>query len=229
MIPSTVISSVAALMNDIAQEEYTDNNCLPYFNIALADCQEIFQLNDIPSTHEVSTVIDVAAGVTNIGFSTTPALPSNLVEIKNVWERLSETNPYSWVKRLEFLPLSWEGITVNSFGAFAFVDQELHFPESVQDNQIKLDYLKDIFSPVDANDVDIDIPIIRAQSYIQYRTAALCAFFIGENSERAGVLQSEAEKALDRSIGISTKGRQNIRTRRQPFRAAFKRVNYFGP
>lgn len=229
MIPSEVISSVAALMNDVAQDEYNDTNCLPYFNIALADCQEIFQLDDIPSTHEVSSVILVTAGVTVVGFSTAPAaLPSDLVELKEVWERTSGVNPYSFVKRLDFIPESWEGITVNSFGAFAFVDQEIHVPQSVQDNELKLNYVKDIFAAITIGEISTDIPIIRAQSYIQYRTAALCAYFIGEDERRAMFLQDEAQKALDRSLGVSAKGRQNIRTRRQPFRAAFKRVSYFG-
>jgi RNA-splicing ligase RtcB len=63
---------------------------------------------------------------------------------------------------------------------------------------------------------------MNSRSYLSYKTASFAAMFIGENPERAGVLDSHAERALERVESISNKGRQQIMTRHRPFRAAFK-------
>lgn len=75
--PSQIISTVASLQNDTAQQLYTNEACLPYFNIALRKLQAKFELNNIPVTSEVSSVIEVDAGIDTIGFSTAPPLPTN--------------------------------------------------------------------------------------------------------------------------------------------------------
>ena len=46
--------------------------------------------------------------------------------------------------------------------------------------------------------------------------------FIGENETRAMVLDAQAERAMDRLLGINNKGRQQIMTRHRPFRASWK-------
>jgi hypothetical protein len=46
--------------------------------------------------------------------------------------------------------------------------------------------------------------------------------FIGENETRAGILETQAEKAMERLTGINNKGKQQIMTRHRPFRAAYK-------
>ena len=48
------------------------------------------------------------------------------------------------------------------------------------------------------------------------------AKYIGENPARSDELNALAMVGKDRVIGISTKGRQSITTRRRPFRQGFK-------
>ncbi len=57
---------------------------------------------------------------------------------------------------------------------------------------------------------------------MEYKTAAFCAMFMAENPQRATSLDSLAEGALTRSLGIPIKGMQSITTRRRPFRHSFK-------
>lgn len=209
-------------MNDPIQDVYTNAACLPYFNIALNDCQEEFQLNGIPSTQSVSTVINVDAGVTEISFSTTPPLPSDLVEIEQIWESDRDLERWTPMIRKEFLPHYLEGINSAFFQVWAFNGEVINLPETTSDRDLKLDYIRNLFAEVAIGDVNTPIGVLRTESYLMYRTAALVAYFIGENETRSNALQGEAINALGRSTGISIKGRQSIRTRRLPFRAAYK-------
>src|SRR6266849_1624173 len=95
-IPSDVITIVAGLMNDSSQSLYTNSVCLPFLNLALNELQELFELNGIPITNETSAVITLPAGSAQLGFTTTPALPADLIEIQQLWE--SPTGLNKWTR-----------------------------------------------------------------------------------------------------------------------------------
>lgn len=223
--PNEIIDMVASLQNDTAQTVYTDAAVLPYFNMALRDLQEEFELNNIPVTNEVSSSLNVPLNTTVIAFtSTTPTLPSNLIEIQRVWESDEGQNVWTPMFKREFIPHYIEGVNVTKFGIWAWMDNEIHLPSSIQDNDLKLDYTKSIFSTIAiaAIDTEMGIKFQNVFSYLGYRTAALCSLFIGENETRAMALQGEAGQALYKSMGISVKGKQSIMVRRRPFRASYK-------
>lgn len=221
--PAQIIATVAALQNDSAQDVYTNAACLPYLNMAMRALQEEFQLNDIPVFEDVSAILEVDAGVDAIGFATTPALPSNLVEIKQLWESPRDLNQFLPMQRRDFLPHYLETDTMTSnFGIWAWISEEIRVIAASADNDLKLDYLKTRFATVTIGTINTDIGVINSQSYLEFKTAALCSMFIGENETRAQVLESQAQIALDRVLGVNIKGRQSIRTRRRPFRAAYK-------
>lgn len=216
-----VTDRVASLMNDTAKSVYTFAAVLPYLNTSLDVLQELFEQNNIPSTNETSALINVPANTSVISFGGSPALPTDLIEIQALWvssEGLAEyTGP---IRRVEFLPRYMEGVDYNSIDQWAWIDQEIRFFPANADLDIKLDYIKSIFVPIVLS-TDL-INILNVKSYLSFKTAAYCARYIGENPTRADQLDAEAELALDRSLGISTKGKQSIRTRRRPFMAAFK-------
>ncbi len=218
----------ASLMNDTAQTVYTDAAQLPYLNMALDDLQEIFELNNIPVTNEKSSALTVAAGVTVIAFSgTTPTLPAGLIEIQQLWERTTGVIPWVPMTRKEFIPNSREDQNITQFLIWSWIDQEIRLVESTASNDLKIDYIKSIFAtPIAIGDIAVDLPIINVKQYLGFRTGALCAMFIAENETRAGVLNGEAELALDRELGIPIKGRQAITTRRQPFQSRYRRGGY---
>jgi capsule polysaccharide export protein KpsE/RkpR len=86
--------------------------------------------------------------------------------------------------------------------------------------EIQLKYVR---QPIQlATDENSIIGTIGVRSFLAYKTAALCSMFIGENQTRADILNTEAAQAMERLLGIGNKGRQEIFTRRRPFRASYK-------
>lgn len=212
----SVMDASAALLNDVAKTNFTYAYQIPYLNIAMAELQEVMESNNIPSTNSASVALTVAIGVTALSFSTTPALPAKLVEIQDVYEKASGANEdYIEMRKVEFLPQLAE--LTNSLVYWCWQDQQILFLGALSARQIRLDYIKSLFVPIVAGTDTIDI--INAQSFLNYRNAALCSQFIGENETRATALNIDAGLALDRMIGISTKGRQLIPVRRRPFQS----------
>lgn len=228
--PAEIIDTVASLMNDTAQTVYTDSAVLPYLNMALRNLQEEFEANNIPVTNAVSTAINVPAGVSVIRFPETgqaqvlPQLPVDLVEIQQLWESPEGETQWIPLTRREFIPLYIESQNVNQFLIWAWINQEIRVPAANADIDLKIDYIASMFKKIEAPQLTINFPFINIHSYLGYKTAALCSRYIGENSSRAEALEMEAEVAMNRSMGISTKGRQATINRRRPFRAGYKRT-----
>lgn len=204
-----VMDKSASLMNDSAKTVYTYAAQMPYLNMALAELEEHFQLNNIPVTNQTSAAITVPALATVInafdgaGSGPIPHYPQDLVEIQSVLARASGASTgYS------LITWTWE-------------DQKLKFPSSDQAREFQLNYIRTLFPEI--TNAAAVLGIINAKSFLQYRTAALCTQFIGENAQRAGELNNFAVLALDRVTGIGTKAKQYLTTRRQPFMAGYKR------
>lgn len=220
---SDIITSVAALQNDAPQDVYTDVACLPYLNLALKALQLKFQVYDIPVTKESSAIIEIDAGEDTLGFATTPPLPPDLVEIKQLWESPRDLNQWTPMSKRDFLPHSLENTTrASQFLIWAWVAQDIKLIPANSDNDLKLDYVRNLFIPIEIADVGDTLEIVNTEQYLIFKTAAYCSYFIGENETRATLQHGFADDALNDSMGISIKGRQSVTTRRRPFRAAFK-------
>lgn len=216
-----VMDSAAALLNDTQKQVYTYVAQLPYLKVAMKELREAMELSNLPVTNETSAVIAVPDGTTEIGFSTIPALPSDLVEIQRLWERSSGSNPFVPMTKREFLPKYLDGEETSSFIIWAWSDNKIKVLAANRDNDIKIDYIQQLFvlSTLDQNTA---IGVINGDSFLHYRTAALCSEFIGENKTRADSLNIQAELAKDRLTGIENKAKQAISTRRRPFRSGWK-------
>jgi hypothetical protein len=223
--PSDIIATVSTLMNDFAQTKYTNTVVLPYLNLALDELQETFELNGIPITNETSAAITIPAGVNEIGFATNPALPSDLIEIQELWESPTGLNNWTPMTKKDFIPHYLEDNTTISMFLIWCLDTgniSLIAANSVID--LKIDYTANMFNtPILIGNVGVDLPFTNVKTYLGYKTAALCALFIAENESRAQALDSLGMTALNRSTGIPIKGMQSITTRRRPFRASYKR------
>jgi len=227
-----VMDKAASLMNDTAKTVYTYANQAPYLNMAFDELQEEFELNNIPITNEtISPAITVNIGikvigpVDGIGATGAPNYPQDLVELQGLYERLAgSVEPFVPMTQREFLPHALDDLPTASLQYWVFEDQQIRFIGATTQREVKLDYVKALFpADIDQNTV---IGIMNARSFLYYKTAALCSFFIGENATRAEELDVLATKALDRSLGISVKGKQSIVTRRRPFMAAYKRRSF---
>lgn len=211
-------------MNDYTQSLYTNDACLPLLNLALDELQEIFEQNDIPVTHNTSTAITIPTGVNRLGFDTTPAFPSDLIEISQLWE--SPTGLEQWIPmtKREFLPHYFSNVPISYFRIWDLEHGRVKLIAANTPIDLKIDYIGSLFNtPILIKDIDVNLPFTNIKTYLEYKTSALCAMFIAENESRALSLDSLAGTALTRTLGIPIKGQQSIITRRQPFRASFKR------
>lgn len=230
LLAGTVMDAAASLMNDTAKTKYTYTVQVPYLNMALQELQEVFELNEVPVTQETSVVLPIDAGVTEIEFEPaipvvgTTYLPDDLIEPAILWERTRDIDPYVIMSRIDNLPLSLEGVEINQFIWWVWETQKIKLLASNADNDIKMNYTRDLFAP--AEDEDSVINVINAATFLEYRTAGLLAEFIDQNLTRAGGLNGFASAGIDRATGITTKGRQAIMTRRRPFRRGYKRLRY---
>ncbi len=225
--PAEVISMASALMNDAAQSVYTQDKVLPYLNMALDELQETFELNNVPVTNEESAVITMPAGTHILGFNTNPKLPQNLIEVQRLWERPEGVIPWNPMTRKEFIPRQYEDASIAQFLWWAWNDQEIRLIPSTANNDLKIDYVQDLFNtPLSIDDVNINLPVINVKQFLGFQTAAFCAMYVAENETRAAALEGKAAIALGRELGIPTKGRQAITTRRQPFMGSYRRRGY---
>ena len=228
--PAYIMGLVASLQNDSKRRYYSDENILPYFNMVLDDLQEIYQENDIPVIEETSTTIPINAGLTTISFGGVPALPSDLVEIKELWESIRSLNQWTPMTKQEYLPHYMEGVQFSQFLVWSWVNNQVNLFPSNQNNDIKMDYIRKVFNtPILINQVNTDLgaKFINIVSYLRNRTAAYCSMFIGENETRAKALNDLAEDALHRTLQIPIKGKQSIMTLRRPYRANYKSRSQF--
>lgn len=223
--PSTIIKAVSVLMNDSEQANYNNVTVLPYLNLALNELQEIYELNDIPVTTETSTAIKIKSGVKSIGFDTTPALPSDFIEIKELWESPSGLNQWTRMDPKDSIPHYLEdNSTISMFLIYSWQHGRITLIPANADIDLKIDYIGSIFNtPIEIKDINVNLPFTNVETYLDYKTAALCAMFIAENESRALSLDALTGTALSRALGIPIKGMQSINTRRRPFRASYKR------
>lgn len=208
-----------ALLNDQDAQIYTNTNLLPYLKTAFRELRELLSESNIPVTNQTDTVLSIPASTTTISFTSTPALPEDLVEIQRIWFRQADTNPWYPLTRREFIPPQLEGIEYSEFMYWAWVDNEVRLLPSNQILDLKLEYIQQLTEPADANSL---LGIINGQTFLEYRVAALAARYMMENPELAQDLDANTEAARSRLINIENKAKQSIYTRRRPFRAGWK-------
>jgi hypothetical protein len=214
-------------MNDTARTVYTYAVQVPYLRLAMQELQEYYELHSIAVTETSSAVITVPIGYTEIvynGVAPVPALPSDMIEPQQLWERQTGIDPFIPMNKREYLPHYLAGIETNQFIFYVWQSQKIIMLPCIQANDIKIDYIKQLFTPVTNESSQINV--INAQTFLQYRTAGLLAEFIERNVPSANSLNALGILALDRATGIAIKGKQNIATRRRPFRSGYKRMGW---
>lgn len=214
-----VMDTSAALLNDAAKTTFTYAAQLPYLKLAFREMRELLELNNVPVTNRVGTILTVTAGITEIGFNTSPALPSNLVEIRQLWERSAGIDPYVPMTRRETLSYSLAGATTANFLVWAWVNNAIQLLPTTQTNDLKLDYIAELTDLIDENST---VGVVNGRSFLEFRCAALCAQFISEDKARADDLNMDATSSIDRTTIIESKAKQTIAVRRRPFRSSFK-------
>ena len=143
-----ILALSAGLLNDSVRDVYTNEKQLPYLNIARMELQEIFELNSIPVTEATSGVINVIATQTRIGYEPTIAggavLPSDLIEIKQLFESQEGQDKFVPMTRKEFLtPFQLnDSVQVSYFRIWSWQEQEIRVPNALNDIDIKSTILR---------------------------------------------------------------------------------------
>lgn len=206
----------AALMNDPDKTDYTYVAVLPYLNMAIDELCEELEESNVSPTNETSMVYTIPVGQNYI-----IDLPLDLIEIQEIGERNPKSgDPFIKLSRRETVHISPPS---NSLLYWCWEKQRIRFNPNgaLSIREIQLKYIS---QPIQqAKNENSVIGTINARSYLGYKTASLCAMFIGEDEERAQVLNTQADKAIERMTGISNKGRQQWTVRHRPFRAGFKK------
>jgi hypothetical protein len=229
LLAGTVMDLAASLLNDTAKTVYTYAAQVPYVNIALQELDEIFQLHNVPVNEKTSAVITMPVGSTEIVYNGgvgTPTLPSDMVEPAALFETPTGTSNYIPMTARQYLPHLLENIPTSQFIYYVWQEQKIKVLAATAIIDIKIDYIRQLFATAIVNEASI-INVVNAKTFLEYRTAGLCAEFIERNQASADSLNGYAILALERATGINVKGTQNIMTRRRPFRAAYKRGGRF--
>jgi len=213
------MAGAALLLNDPHQTDYTYDLMLPYLNMAIYELNDNLIESNVAVANEVAPIIHVRAGEHYI-----INLPIYLAEIQEVGERQAGTGgTFIQLPRKEFpdnLPAT------SSLLFWCWQDQRVKFnPNGATiPMEVEVKYLNTALKV--ASDRYSVIGTTNATMFLIYKLAALLAMFIGENQTRSAVLTEQADLALERIVGISNKGRQQIMTRHRPFRAGYKSRGY---
>jgi hypothetical protein len=219
ILASDVMDRAAALLNDVALSIYTYVVQLPYLKMAVDDLQLQVEANNISISNDVSAAINVLTGVTKLTYSSTPPYPADLVSIQQIFER-DDATTMDWqeMKRVDFLPEITK--QSNFLTWWTWQDQEIRFLGATADREVKIHYTS--ASIANVTSASSSIYVYNAIAPLAFKTAALCARFIGENPTRADSLQVEANTAYEYFLSILVKESQAMPSRRRPFMSSYK-------
>lgn len=207
---SNVMDEAAALLNDVSKAIFTYTAQLPYLKLAYRDMDQEFTANEIETNLISEAVISVPAGSSALPLPSSFFLPISLME-----KGTGEANDKYVVMEEKRNINDMNMLATSTLGIWDFRHDCINLVASTADRTVRLYYWRTLPVIVDENSF---AEIKGGQSYLSFRTAALCAMFIGGNANRASALNSEAEIAINRLIGLMVKNSQGNRTRRKAFR-----------
>jgi hypothetical protein len=207
-----VMDDAAALLNDASKSLFTYIVQLPYLRMAYRDMDQELTLNEVELNLLSEAVITVPANQNALGLPTSFFLPISLQE-KAVSDTDDMYRPVYEKQDINALNL----VSQNILQVWDFKHNCVNFIPSTAIRVVRLTYWRTLPTVVDDTSA---LDVRGGQSYLAFRTAALCSRFIGgENGKsRAIDLNGEASLALDRLISVYVKNSQGVRIRRKPFR-----------
>lgn len=220
-----VFDKARFFLNDTVAAVFTDTVLLPALQIAIEDLRLECEDNNIPFTNVTSAAILVPTGVQSIGGDGGPALPTDLVEIVEMYERIAgTTNDFIQMRRRNFIPKTEFQTTYLEI--YTWQKQVVNFIGSTSDIEVKIDYVGNSLNQVvNANS---EILIYNSISFLWFRTAALAANYIGENKTRSDELNIESVRCIETMENIGIKNQQSMPIRRRPFMSSYRQRSILG-
>jgi hypothetical protein len=219
-----VLKRAAFFLNDVNRAYFTDDILMPPFLAAYDDLRDDLMDYNIPIDNVTSSEFVIETTMRDIGGPTGPPLPVDLMEILEMYERTYGTNEdYTLMERRQFLPL----ITTltNDLQFYSWQEQYVHFLGATSVREVKMNYVGDKLT-IATNENSV-INLFDAKSFLSYRTAALAAQFLGEDADKASMLNANASRSRETLLNLSVKNQQSTPARRRPFMASWKRSGGF--
>lgn len=207
--PADIYANVRPMMNDSAAALWSNTRLREHLIKAYSDLVTEVMAVGVPMTDEVSALINVPLSAV----PTTITYPTNLIVPIQLFEKTegATIDNYVPMTRCAFLPDRLPDVRLLDW---AWVDQEIQICGASQDNDVKINYVKDLsVLPIDGD----PIPIIGGQAYLEYRTAAL-ACVRGQNFQTAEIYGLEAKSEIAKVLGINVRNLQAVPVRKQPYR-----------
>lgn len=214
-----IFDNARALLNDSLGDVFTDEVLKPYLRMAITDLRLECEDNNIPYTNVTSETITIPAGTLGIGGNNQPALPKDLIEVVEMYERTAGTsNDFMQMSRRRFDPKTETQTTF--LQVFTWRGQRVHFIGATSDIEVKIDYIsQNIGDIVDKNTL---ILIYNSCAFLWFRTAAFASFYIFENKTRSDECNAEAARCIETMESIAQKSEQSMPVRRRPFMSAWR-------
>lgn len=212
-------------LNDQVAAVFNDEVLLPALQIAVEDLRLECEDNSVPYTNITSAAITIPAGIKDLGGDTGPALPNDLIEIVEMYERIAGTNnDYTMMRRRNFIPKT--DFETTYLEVYSWQKQIVYFVGATSDIEIKIDYIGNSLNHV--VDTNSEILLYNSISFLWFRTAALAANYIGENKTRSDELNSEALRCIETMENIGIKNQQSVTVRRRPFMSSYRQRRWGG-
>jgi hypothetical protein len=213
---STIIASMGVMLNDVAQNLYTNTVLIPHIQQAVLELQDECVSNSVQLLQAETSEEHVVA----ITGTVLPTPPTDMLVPIELFERpWGSTNieDFEPMVHKEWLPDEAQDTTLRWW---VYQRDAIAFLGATTDRGVKMHYWKLITNISGSSD---PIPTIKAQNFLAFRGASMAARFVGENDTRADYLDSMAQMALDKFLTISVKAVQDQPARRIPFSRKFRR------
>ena len=205
-----VIDEAASLLNDFGLSSWTKERLIQHGFQAHRQLQVKLALNGIPVLKEVSAVITVLVGATDLGENQ----PSDLIEPKSLWERKAgSSDTFVLMQEKGWEPEQVQSSTLNYWN---WRGERIKFLGATTNREVKIKYLGGIEVPTQEEDY---LGFLFAENYLIPETAAIAAGSLG-NKETYQIMNAIAEKNLEEVIAFNIKGQQALPVRRRPYRSS---------
>lgn len=202
-------------LNDYEAKLATNVTLLPLLNKAYKDIQGELIDNGVSVAREKSSALTLPANTLTITFTSSPALPTNLLYPIRLDEKFSGQDDTFYIPMQE---RTWEPdlIQTERLNYWAWRDNEIKLVGATGTTLVRIKYWASKDEFVDPNS---EVGIVDSTSYLAARTASIAAFTILANPTRASEIGREADRLKEVFLSISVKGRQNQPVMRRGFRA----------
>jgi hypothetical protein len=208
ILASQILQGAKPLLNDPQGIIYSDVSILPMLNKAYRELQIRLARAGMGTSKEVATRVPVLAGTISLGDGS--GLPAGLLYPIEIREG-SPGEPLQNFADME--ERSWEPTAQQNtqLQIWAWREEEIKLVGSTVDKELYIRYMRGLSPITDANS---PIYILNSELFLEARTASISASLLGENYERARVLNEDAEMWYDVLVGTLVKRGQRTPVRR---------------